>query len=164
MPAFTVVRFWFHQRTTNRLFIDALLDVGGGAVKNDTRHTLARIPLRWMIRECFQAKTGIIFDARALKHEIGLDMETSGPTLKAPDLPPHTTQSLGKRETPGVGTRVWDTIATPFRSLQSKPSYKIHADRISEGEGQEELNDAISPIDDRLDQWYWKAIQHMPSM
>lgn len=33
------------------------LDVGGGSVPNDTPHSLARIPLRWMIRECFLAKT-----------------------------------------------------------------------------------------------------------
>lgn len=33
------------------------LDVGGGSVPNDTPHSLARIPLRWMVRECFLAKT-----------------------------------------------------------------------------------------------------------
>ncbi|KZV61060.1 hypothetical protein PENSPDRAFT_678653 [Peniophora sp. CONT] len=36
-------------------------DVGGGSVPNGTRHSLARIPLRWMIREAFLAGTGIQF-------------------------------------------------------------------------------------------------------
>ena len=44
-----------------------LEDVGGGSVPNGTRHSLARIPLRWMIRECFRCNTGIIFDAAQLQ-------------------------------------------------------------------------------------------------
>ena len=43
-------------------------DVGGGAVKNSESHHLARIPLRWMVRECFECKTGIIFDVRKLQN------------------------------------------------------------------------------------------------
>lgn len=56
-------------------------DVGGGSVKNRTAHSLARIPLRWMIRECFRMKTGIIFDARLLHEEIGLDYRTVYPRV-----------------------------------------------------------------------------------
>ncbi|PSR72077.1 hypothetical protein PHLCEN_2v12058 [Hermanssonia centrifuga] len=37
------------------------VDVGGGSVKNSEKHNLARIPLRWMIRECFRTHTGILF-------------------------------------------------------------------------------------------------------
>ena len=44
-------------------------DVGGGAIRDNRLSTpsLARIPLRWMIRECFRANTGIIFDACMLQ-------------------------------------------------------------------------------------------------
>ncbi|THG96581.1 hypothetical protein EW026_g5276 [Hermanssonia centrifuga] len=42
-------------------------DVGGGAVTNYTPNKLSRIPLRWMIRECFECNTGILFDARMLQ-------------------------------------------------------------------------------------------------
>ncbi|PSR75657.1 hypothetical protein PHLCEN_2v8948 [Hermanssonia centrifuga] len=42
-------------------------DVGGGAVANYTPYKLSRIPLRWMIRECFECNTGIVFDARMLQ-------------------------------------------------------------------------------------------------
>ncbi|KAF7335088.1 hypothetical protein MVEN_02259400 [Mycena venus] len=50
-------------------------DVGGGSVGNDMRPSLARIPLRWMIRECFEAKTGMMFNAQRLQ-ELGLNPAT----------------------------------------------------------------------------------------
>ncbi|KAH9897658.1 hypothetical protein C8Q73DRAFT_787913 [Cubamyces lactineus] len=53
-------------------------DVGGGSVPDETHHALARIPLRWMIRECFRTKTGIRFHAELLKN-IGLDPATLWP-------------------------------------------------------------------------------------
>ncbi|KAG6842903.1 hypothetical protein H0H93_002918, partial [Arthromyces matolae] len=56
-------------------------DVGGGSVANGTPHTLARIPLRWMIRECFKAETGIMFKSEALK-TIGLDPATLYPYVQ----------------------------------------------------------------------------------
>jgi hypothetical protein len=54
-------------------------DIGGGSVKNNTRNSLARIPLRWMIRECFRTNIGIIFDKDMLKSHIGLDADTLYP-------------------------------------------------------------------------------------
>ncbi|KAF9492297.1 hypothetical protein BDN71DRAFT_1483827 [Pleurotus eryngii] len=47
-------------------------DIGGGSVNNDTQHSLARIPLRWMIREYFRTNTGIISDCEGLQ-ALGLD-------------------------------------------------------------------------------------------
>lgn len=57
-------------------------DVGGGYVKNGTAHSLARISLRWMIRECFRMRTGVIFDARMLQEELGLDWTTIYPEVR----------------------------------------------------------------------------------
>lgn len=71
--------------TDNHQFIGAHADCGGGAVHNDTRHKLSRIPLRWMIRNAFQCNTGIIFEARALA-ECGLDLHTIYPICRK--LPP----------------------------------------------------------------------------
>ncbi|KLO20166.1 hypothetical protein SCHPADRAFT_32706 [Schizopora paradoxa] len=60
-------------------------DVGGGSVPNKTRHSLARIPLRWMIRECFETNCGIQFEAERL-HSIGMDPRTLYPrVLQRPD-------------------------------------------------------------------------------
>ncbi|RFU34696.1 hypothetical protein B7463_g1610, partial [Scytalidium lignicola] len=56
-------------------------DVGGGAVSNDVRHMLSRIPLRWMIRQCFECNTGILFSTVALA-ESGLDVHTLWPIYK----------------------------------------------------------------------------------
>ncbi|KAJ7210400.1 hypothetical protein GGX14DRAFT_363421, partial [Mycena pura] len=53
-------------------------DVGGGSIANDTRYSLTRIPLRWMVRECFKADTGIMFDAARL-FELGRDPATLHP-------------------------------------------------------------------------------------
>jgi len=55
-------------------------DVGGGYVKNDERFCLARIPLRWMIRECFATNTGIQFRSVKLK-QMGIDLTSLYPNL-----------------------------------------------------------------------------------
>ena len=73
-------------------------DVGGGSVRDEEKHSLARIPLRWMIRECFRTNTGIRFHAELLK-DIGLDPATLWPHARvgvefgpglahAPQIPP----------------------------------------------------------------------------
>ncbi|TFK88070.1 hypothetical protein K466DRAFT_489675 [Polyporus arcularius HHB13444] len=50
-------------------------DVGGGSVANEEQHSLARISLRWMVRECVRTNTGIRF-CNELLEDIGLDPET----------------------------------------------------------------------------------------
>ena len=107
---------------------------------NDTRYSLARIPLRWMIRECFNAKTGIIFDAHMLKYETGLSIGP-GPAFEAP--PP-----------------VLPTSKTPAGNKDDKKPIDPTGD-----EPQEELNDALSPIYDQLEEHsYWRAMELIPGM
>ncbi|TCD62865.1 hypothetical protein EIP91_006271 [Steccherinum ochraceum] len=55
-------------------------DIGGGSVSNDTPHNLARIPLRWMIRQCFLAKTGIRFHSDLIPG-VGLDPNALWPVV-----------------------------------------------------------------------------------
>ncbi|KAI7501833.1 hypothetical protein KC347_g9118 [Hortaea werneckii] len=50
-------------------------DVGGGAVGNDVLHKLSQIPLRWMLRQCFECDTGITFHTHRLAEE-GIDRNT----------------------------------------------------------------------------------------
>jgi hypothetical protein len=54
-------------------------------VENDMPNDLARIPLRWMVRQCFAKKTGILFHSSELK-AIGLDPASllSLPVTKVP--------------------------------------------------------------------------------
>ncbi|PMD33119.1 hypothetical protein L207DRAFT_548212 [Hyaloscypha variabilis F] len=61
-------------------------DVGGGAVKNSERHMLSRIPLRWMLRQCFECNTGIQFSTAALA-EVGLDVRTLWPVYQKLEKP-----------------------------------------------------------------------------
>ncbi|CAN6664787.1 hypothetical protein TRVA0_036S00716 [Trichomonascus vanleenenianus] len=61
-------------------------DVGGGSELNNVRHKLSRIPLRWMIRQCFERNTGIIFDTTALA-ETGLDVHSVWPVYKKAEKP-----------------------------------------------------------------------------
>ncbi|KFY69452.1 hypothetical protein V496_00221 [Pseudogymnoascus sp. VKM F-4515 (FW-2607)] len=67
-------------------FTGAHADVGGGAVPNEERHMLSRIPLRWMIRQCFECETGIIFNTAPLA-ETGIDVLTVWPIYKTPTKP-----------------------------------------------------------------------------
>lgn len=67
-------------------FAGAHCDVGGGASPNGTRHMLSRIPLRWMMRQCFECNTGIIFNTASLA-EVGLDVPTLWPVYKTPKKP-----------------------------------------------------------------------------
>ncbi|CAE6400754.1 unnamed protein product [Rhizoctonia solani] len=61
-------------------FAGAHTDVGGGSVKNGERYSLARISLRWMVRQCFKCDTGIMFHSNQLE-DIGLSPETLWPKV-----------------------------------------------------------------------------------
>ncbi|GAB1522206.1 hypothetical protein RhiTH_005318 [Rhizoctonia solani] len=69
-------------------FAGAHTDVGGGSVKNGERYSLARISLRWMIRQCFKCNTGILFHSNLLE-DVGLSPETLWPNV-LPRPPPIT--------------------------------------------------------------------------
>ena len=67
-------------------------------MQNSTPHALARIPLRWMIRETFRCGTGIIFDA-AMLQQIGLSLRvTRSGAVELADVP----HRLGAHEARGL--------------------------------------------------------------
>jgi len=161
-------------------FAGAHCDVGGGSVKNGQRHSLARIPLRWMIREIFKLNIGIIFDAHMLKHEVGLDTDS---IFDAPEaLVPSTITLVGPNggELEGFSLRhipvaIISGLGAPFRwvwgKLSSlrlhntpKPPFSLEHERfVYKGEDQEELNDALSPVYDQLNKHtYWKVMEWIP--
>jgi uncharacterized protein (DUF2235 family) len=114
-------------------FMGCHCDVGGGAVPNGTRNALARIPLRWMIRQCFLANTGIMFHAERLK-TIGIDPDSLYPLVK-PRPPPLTIEKLDRSR-----------VASEFNgnlTLVNPGEYKFT-------EEEEDLADALSPIHDQL--------------
>jgi len=132
-------------------FAGAHCDVGGGSVPNGERHSLARIPLRWMIRECFKVNTGIIFDAHMLLHEVGLDIDS---ILEAPG--PLSPSILDSAESDDADDKVPHPSSSQSTCSIKGPVF------ISKGEPQEELNDAVSPINDELKKLHWKFIDWHP--
>lgn len=124
-------------------------DIGGGSVLNTTANDLARIPLRWMIRECFRTNSGIIFDKAAL-HTVGLDPARLEPDLvHLPRPPPLPTSSLRLQNRPSSND------PPPLEELQLKGfMFSDGIVRVPEPpedmEEQEELKDALSPIYDQL--------------
>ncbi|KAG6908203.1 hypothetical protein DXG01_005792 [Tephrocybe rancida] len=124
-----------------------ILDVGGGSVANGTPHSLARIPLRWMVRECFKANTGIMFTSQALK-AAGLDPANLFPYVqkRPPALPAN------------------EAHVQNIRSIVSAPSRPAAvAAQTSMTEEDHELLDAISPIYDQLRiNWLWWILEFIP--
>jgi hypothetical protein len=123
-------------------------DVGGGSVSNDTKPNLARIPLRWMIRECFKSKSGIMFHSELLK-EVGLDPDALDPVVKPrpPALP------VGQNRIQRV----------PKTSLFSQGKNKPAVPVQHQSEEEMELADALSPVYDQLSlAWGWWILEFWP--
>ena len=130
-------------------------------MKNGTRHSLARIPLRWMIRECFKVKTGIIFDAHMVKNEVGLVIE---PNLTVPILGSHS--SIGKKLAVEEHKSLWRRLKEAYNWIMPKKEDSKKEDSslkgfISNTEPEEELGDALSPIYDQFDRGLrWKFMDY----
>lgn len=135
-------------------------DVGGGAVKNEERHRLANIPLRWMIRQCFECDTGIIFKTKMLA-EMGIDVHTLWPRynkLEAPVLGP--SPSLVEQYRSGLPPRSRRaSLLTPVKGPMKRRGYfdlNLKDENSSRSsfdwlpEQIEDYFDALSPMNDQL--------------
>lgn len=129
-------------------------DVGGGSVENSSRHNLARISLRWMIRQCFLANTGIRFHADLLR-TIGLDpaslypavADRPPPLFYTPPTPVPTSPLVFEKESGKIPVNVNDSSAK--QNLISFGYNGIHPELIMTEE-EEDVADAICPIYDQL--------------
>ena len=131
------------------LILIFFLDVGGGSVSNRTRYALARIPLRWMIRECFKTNSGIFFDSDSLPN-VGLNPSTLHPVVTArPDPLPVTPYD---RIAKAPSSPIPKGIRALAKLEKEQPEFlKNSASGIPPGtEEEEELQDAISPRYDQL--------------
>ncbi|KAK7442224.1 hypothetical protein VKT23_016195 [Stygiomarasmius scandens] len=148
-------------------------DVGGGSVSNDTTTNLARIPLRWMVRECFKTNTGIMFNREGLE-AIGLDPDALYPFVKPrppaeplggariqsiPRNPRTPVQSPKKRK--DSYTLLVDSPAAP--SVKNIPTEAIVPVKRIYSEEQLDLQDAMAPIYDQLSlKWFWWILEFLP--
>ncbi|KAF9461016.1 hypothetical protein BDZ94DRAFT_861028 [Collybia nuda] len=128
-------------------------DVGGGSVDNGTEHNLARIPLRWMIRECFKAETGILFITEDLRTS-GINPASLYPIVQTERPPPIST----------IGAHI-QTIPSPKQKsvlgdVGNNDSVLITKAKTEE---EHELLDILSPIYDQLSlEWYWWILEFIP--
>ena len=122
------------------------VDVGGGSVANGTRYSLARIPLRWMIRQCFILNTGILFHKHQFKN-IGLDPDTLYPeVLPRPPLP------NTKPDYPSLARR----FDPPLNFAKSYDDTIVNREPFV-NEEEEDMLDALAPMFDQLKlaKWWW---------
>ncbi|KAI6031125.1 hypothetical protein PISMIDRAFT_441682 [Pisolithus microcarpus 441] len=124
-------------------------DVGGGSVKNGARNSLARIPLRWMIREIFKAGVGILF-YRSMFQQIGMDPSS----LHSPFDP---------RPPIIFNSPIKAGYVTPYQgndeAIQCNPNGNFVNEEL------EDLYDARSEIHDELtDTPYWWILEVLPQM
>ncbi|KAF8662081.1 hypothetical protein AX16_001191 [Volvariella volvacea WC 439] len=125
-------------------------DVGGGSVPNETKHSLARIPLRWMIRECFKTNTGILFDPEGLRR-IGLDPDSLYPIVQPRPAPLSLTSTSFIQRIPT--TPAVDPVRTlelDLKNFSDADSYKGVVDQEQLTEEQHDLLDGLSPVYDQL--------------
>ncbi|KIK76154.1 hypothetical protein PAXRUDRAFT_170739 [Paxillus rubicundulus Ve08.2h10] len=136
-------------------------DVGGGSVVNGTRNSLARIPLRWMIRQCFKTGTGILFH-RSMFKQIGMDPASLYPHVL--DRPPPIYQSPPPPSEPGSPDSATRLIIPPPQVIQNDPTIVVYSDGgtfVSEED--EDLADALCPAYDQLKLApYWWILEVIP--
>jgi hypothetical protein len=101
-----------------------------------------------MIRECFACDTGIIFDSKILREQIGLDTASLYPLYKPRDP--------SKRIEPGPDVRI-------KTRGEEKMSVVSNTDRGSTTEEYEDLHDALSAKYDQLEiKKFWWIVEWLP--
>ena len=154
-------------------FSPYIINTNPRKVKNSVRTSLARIPLRWMIRECFKADTGILFRLERLK-TVNLDPNTLYPkVLPRPEALPLTT--LPPEEMHIKTMNPQDRVTKPrsftgfFTLFKKSPSLEVikaanagNADDYKgpfDSEELADLKDSLAPIYDELvlDRFWWIA-------
>jgi uncharacterized protein (DUF2235 family) len=140
-------------------------DVGGGAVPNEERHMLSRIPLRWMLRQCFECNTGILFGTAALA-ETGIDIPTVWPVYQTPKEPvvgpsPYTVEKYESGDLPPLRRRPTafgvdrdEEKSDAIAEFSRVHGYTAEERRVLEAmllpEQVEDHFDAMAPINDQL--------------
>lgn len=129
-------------------------DVGGGSVLNETRNSLAKISLRWMIHECYRTQTGVQF-RRSVLEDLGIDVGTLDPQRLAPHPPSVITGH------PNTHTATRTTDGNPGLPVTTEAPMSA-----SKEEEEEERADALSRMHDQLEMvraWWvleWLPLRH----
>lgn len=127
-------------------------------MKNGIRPNLAHIPLRWMVREVFKAKTGIVFNSLALAR-IGIDPNSLCPKVK--DRRNAISASLSAGPSDFIQRMSKDQIGhDPFEVLTQKETYE---ELLADSEEERDKRDALAPLNDSLQtSWGWWLLEKLP--
>ncbi|UZJ55759.1 hypothetical protein CBS101457_005079 [Exobasidium rhododendri] len=177
--------YGWHEKETDVLevwFLGCHADCGGGAVPNETRHMLSRIPLRWMLRQTFACDTGLLFHSDVLA-EHGLDVETMWPILTKREAPcvgpaPTALDRYAKSDLPSLAARRLSyrrrSLAGPMAAATEEVAPPIIDESFSCNsykendpeclpEHYEDYFDSLSPINDQLKvSWPWWILEFLP--
>ena len=120
-------------------------------MENGTAYTLAKISLRWMIRECFKANSGIMFISDALR-VVGLDPRSLYPSVQKRPPP-----------LPVVNDLIQHIPQTYHKSELERYAAIDDLEKIHKAEEEHELQDALAPMYDQLSiSWPWWALELPP--
>ncbi|CAA7270706.1 unnamed protein product [Cyclocybe aegerita] len=141
-------------------------DIGGGAVSNKTRHSLARIALRWMVRECFKCNTGIMFKSDTLR-DIGLDPSTLYPYVapRPPPLPITEQHKIQHPPSKPIPIRPHKLLTKKNKKSSQEMPKLLQAQRVPflGSEEEEEIRDAMAPKYDQLRlKKFWWVLEWLP--
>jgi len=123
-------------------------------VKNGVKPSLARISLRWMIREIFRTNTGIIFSSIALAR-IGMDPSSLYPVV-LPRGPAVSDPSDFIQEIP----KVQPSSNNAFEVSLQRESFEA---LLAESEEELDHKDSLAPMHDRLSNTMsWWLLELLP--
>ena len=117
---------------------------------------MSRIPLRWMIREIFKAKTGILFHVDGFQR-IGLDHTRLYPeVLPRPPALPLSTYTAETSIIQDVPKKVPKNDDDNIEDI-------LYGAEMNETEEEADLRDALAPIYDQLSlAWGWWTLEILP--
>jgi hypothetical protein len=133
--------------------VDIRADFAAVTVSYGTNTCLARIPLRWMIRECFKSKTGILFHVDGIKHS-GIDPNCLYPEVLA--RPPPLPINVYNAETSIIQGIPRNSPMDDVDDDSDDDLDTLFGAPLQETEEEADLKDALAPIYDQLKlSWYW---------
>jgi len=140
-------------------FVGCHSDVGGGAVEDTVRYSLADISLRWMLKQVILSQCGIKFDATALRRA---DIDVSTIIPLGPTQP--TVEQVWRKKS-GVEAGVSSPTSPGSSGEDGSMEYTIRKGEEKDVEAQAwpREQDGLTDIHDQLkSQPMWWPLELMP--
>ena len=134
-------------------------DVGGGAIEDTVRYSLADVSLRWMVKQVILSQCGIKFDAAALRRA---DIDVSTIVLVGPTQP--TVEQVWRRKSEAeAGTSSQASPGSSGEDGSGEYTPRKGKDKGAETQAWPREQDVLADIHDRLkSQPLWWLLELMP--